>query len=174
MKSNGVNMINNTSFDKRKYEVKGALTALLKQLNALPADPARPAQKGPHFLYKNDNIKLAGDHDGMWGEMLLQHFMSAALPAGVSNDNGLPGAMAAVGADDIADIVSDYLEDRCEQEKRGKGTYGLGEHKTICNMFNNAPCDAENAYKASLPLRMQIEKSLAAYARELETLQLAA
>ncbi len=167
----------NTSRVKEKYEVKGAITALLNRLAALPALPGEASSKSPALLYKNDNLKPATESDAMLGMVLTEHFLGgafnfAANDNGTASDtNGLQSAICMIGPDDLAEFYSDFLQDReADNGKRGKGTYALDGSRAICAAFNkDANKTSTEAVKIS-PARMAIEQNLAQLLRELEYL----
>lgn len=172
-------MATNTSNTKEIYEVKGTITALLNRLAVLPAEDGEAPVKAPQYLYKNDNLKPATEADSMLGMLLVETFLGGAfnLSAGfAANDNpgtsGIQSTFFMAGPDELAEIYSEYLQNRAEKadDKRGKGTYALDGSKTIRCPFNEEANKKDKSAQAASPARLAIEKSLAQALRELEIL----
>ena len=169
----------NTLNTKEKNQVKGAITALLNKLATLPATDGASPSKTPELLYKNDNLKPSAEYDGMLGSLILESFLGGAFNlaandnTGSANITGAQGTIGMIGPDEIAEFCSEYLQDRDSvTDKRGKGTYALGERaagerKTISTLFNSLPRRKAAPVTSA---REAIEKSLAHFVRELEAL----
>ncbi|MEZ5815018.1 MAG: hypothetical protein R3E13_09940 [Alphaproteobacteria bacterium] len=148
--------------------IEGRIKGLAATLYKLAAHPGNPDHRGPLFISLNSAFKPAADYDGMGGSFMLEGFLSGAF-AEASNDNGgaAAGALSDFGHFDIfAEALSEYAE-YSEEQKRGKGTYALGEHQTICNQFNNEKDHAVSVYARDLKKRMNIEAAIAKLSREL-------
>ncbi len=134
----------------------------LKRLETLAPHPDHNHSR-PLFITFNNQIKLPADYDGMMGSMMLSTIMAEAFSGAVANENNAPFV-----TDCALDLLDEYYKDRAkdkpqETKGRGQGTFALGEHKTICNQFNNEDeqrAQALKAYRRDEPLRKHIEKHL--------------
>lgn len=161
---------------KAEFQIKtieGRIKGFAKALSKLAAHPDKPEHRGPLFISLQSQFKPAAEYDGMLGSMVLEGFLGGAF-SGAANDNAASGVMTYIGANDLdilGDMLSEYLEERNTDKRygagRGKGSLALGEHKTICNQFNDTMDDALLAYSRDIAQRENIEQSIAGLQSEL-------
>lgn len=144
--------------------IEGRIKGLAKQLFQLAPHPENPDHSGPLFISLNSEFKPAAEYEGMLGSMMLESFLGEAFGE-AANDNTATGVISAANLDVIAETLSEYMQER-EGQKRGKGTFALGEHKTICNSFNIESDPVLSAYLADLDERLKIEETIAELERE--------
>ena len=152
--------------------IEGRIQGLVAKLYKLAPHPSNPDHRGPLFISLNSAFKPAAEYDGMLGSIMLEGFLGGAFTS-AANDNGDASSVALLGSsnfDIFAEALSEYAEYR-EEKNRGKGTYALGEHKSICNQFNDEKDRATLAYARDLQKRMNIEGTVAKLNKELCTLR---
>ena len=147
----------NAEFTKKTIE--GRIRGLAAKLYKLPPHPENPEHRGALFISLSSHFKPAAEYEGMLGSVMLESFLSSAF-ADASNDNILNSSVL----DTAGEAASEYLE-YLEEKGRGKGTFALGEHKTICNQFNEKNDEKMAAYLRDLRERMRIEAGIAALER---------
>jgi hypothetical protein len=148
--------------------IEGRIRGLAKQLFRLATDPDNQGHRGPLFVSLNAAFKPAAEYDGMAGSLMLEGFLGAAIGDSVPGDGG-GSALSFLSASDFdlfTETLSEYAQ-YADEKKRGQGTYGLGEHKTICNQFDGGQEDAVRAYARDLLERMNIESAIAALSKAL-------
>jgi len=157
--------MNNKTALKAEFTIKtieGRIKDLAGRLYKLAPHPTNPDHRGPLFISLNSAFKPAAEYEGMLGSVMLESFLGNVF-SDAANDNGAASALTFMGSgnlDVFAETLSEYAEYR-EDQKRGQGTYALGEHKTICNEFNDE-CDEDMlAYNQDLAERVDIEETIA-------------
>ncbi len=149
-------------------QIEGNMMGLMRRLEKLAAHPDHPT--GPnsyHFVQLNTALHPPAEYDGLLGSFILDQGLVCAF-----GDMG--GNASGFDFQNIADCASEFLVERSEatdQKKdmgRGQGTFGLGEHKTICNSFNDvARKQALAAFYFDLDERVDLESALASLDRDL-------
>lgn len=139
------------------------LRGLVKTLYALDPLPTQSGQPGAAFIFLNSAFKPAAEYDGMLGSMMIDGALSG-LFTGAANDNGALSYLSQNTADIATEGLSEYLEYKARKAERGQGTYALGEHKTICNQFNETTDDVS---AQSVKIRRNIEQTIAGLSQSL-------
>ena len=152
----------NAEFTKKTIE--GRIRGLAAKLYKLAPHPDNPEHRGALFISLSSQFKPAAEYEGMLGSVMLESFLSDVFTE-ASNDNVVNASVI----DIAAEAASEYLE-YLEEKGRGKGTFALGEHKTICNQFNEESDAKMAAYLRDLRKRLQIEESIAALKRQMYSL----
>lgn len=150
-----------------KNFIEGQIRDLAKTLFTLAPDPAHPSGAGAHFIHLPSHFKPSSENDALLGSLAMDTLLSAAF-ATAANDNlslAQTGFPMSVSWDQISDAADEIFQDR-RRETHGQGTYALGEHKTICNHFNEKN-DAKTAYLGDLQKRLDIEEHLACLLKDL-------
>jgi len=163
--------------DRQRQAIIGSITALMHNLQQLAPHPDQPHNKGPLFIKSNPNFKIANDHDGMLGNMMLEGFLGTAFTEAVSDTFG--SWTQNFDATAMLECYSEYLtckeedkEDTQEIAAHGQGTLARMSGKSISNNFNmrGSMTDKMHNFMEDMPKRMKIERDLAYYAKQLEIL----
>ncbi len=152
--------------------IEGRIKGLAAKLYKLAPHPNNADYRGPLFISLNSAFKPAAEYDGMLGSVMLEGFLGSAFVT-AANDNGGASALAYTGASNLeifAEALSEYAEYRADQN-RGKGTYALGEHKTICNQFDDEGDADMLAYAQDFKKRINIEETIAQLSKQLTALK---
>ncbi len=150
------------------HKTEGVILGMLNTLEKLAAHPDNFNAKAPHFVSLNTSIRPAADYDGMMGSLILEQGLGTLF-------NDAAGSSLDVAT--VMDCASEYLSDRAKDAPerdlgRGKGTFALGEHKTICNDFSTCQREgALEAFYADCDERLDIEEALQALDQKLSLYQ---
>ncbi|GJL84274.1 MAG: hypothetical protein DHS20C02_00490 [Micavibrio sp.] len=157
--------------ERRKVAI-GIITGLMKKLALLAPHPTRPGHTGPLFTQNSPNIKIPSEHDSMLGQVFMDALLTSTFSDVTATSPG--NEIEHFDLNNIAESVSEYHKDRIQPETgEGKGSFALCKHRAIADGFNfNAATSflrttMIDAFRADLPRRMQIEKTLAFYDRRL-------
>jgi len=164
--------------DNQKQALIGTIMGLMKELQTLAPHPDTPSYKGPLFINANPNFKVANDHDGMLGSMILESLLGGAISEAISE--GMPEDYADLAQNiDVTammDCYSEYISDiegsREEKAAHGQGTMARMSGKSISGGFNMRSTISEGMqnFMDDLPKRMTIERNMANYAKQLDNL----
>lgn len=158
----------------QKHQIIGAIQGLMNELQTLAPHPERSDYTGPLFLHNNPNFKVANDHDGMLGSMMMESMLGVAF-AEVASD----ATNAFMNEFDLSNAIEAYSEYISDVEGRtqynaahGQGTMAKMSGTSISGGFNlrSSISEGMQAFYEDLPKRMTIERSLVHYARELAAL----
>lgn len=141
--------------------LEGVMAGLMQRLEKLAQHPDQKAHGAcPHFVSLHSCLTPAADYDGMLGSFILDQGLSCAFGDMGSGASGFD-------FQNIADCTSEFFTERAEAKEhkkdtgRGLGTFGLGEHRTICNLFNDeARKTALAAFYVDYAERLDIEEAL--------------
>lgn len=160
----------------QRQAIEGKIRKLAARVYDLAPHPDAPHLRGPLFISLKSQFMPAADYDGLAGSIMMDALLGSALLSG-ANDNGASGLTAApISANAylpdtqiLSDYLSEYLQHEDEKRKtreRGQGTFALGEHKSLCNLFKGADeTPAHAAYHADLPERMALERAIETLSR---------
>jgi len=162
----------------KRQAISGTITGLMQELQKLAPHPDRANHNGPLFIKSNPNFKIANDHDGMLGTMMMESLLGTAFSEAVSEAFGSE-TQEALDTLDLASVMECYSEYISDVEGKtqhaaahGQGTMARMSGKSISSGFNmrseiSAPMQA---FYDDLPKRISIERSLAHHAKQLEFL----
>lgn len=163
----------------QKQNIIGAMQGLMRELQQLAPHPDQPSNNGPIFIQATADMKVANDHDGMLGSMLMEAIIGGGFSEAVSETCGdAVGAIATqIDFGHVMDAYSEYISDVAKKSQQeiaahGQGTLASMSGTSISGGFNMRATisDGMQAFFEDLPKRMDIERSLAYYARQLQTL----
>ena len=159
--------------DRQRQALIGTIMDLMQQLQQLAPHPDQPQNKGPLFIKSNPNFKVANDHDGVLGSMIMESILGTAFAEAVSETVG--SWTQDFDASAALECYSEYLtdiEDKAKIAAHGQGTMARMLGKSISNSFNlrGSISAAMQAFMDDMPKRMNIEHKLAHYAKKLELL----
>jgi hypothetical protein len=164
----------------QRKAVEGKIRGMVAKVYSLAPHPDRPDFKGPVLISLKSHFKPAAEYDGMLGSMMVDMMLGDVIGQALgsaSNDNPvLPIATTLhhLDLDDLGELFSEYLQSREKQKKsaeKGQGTFALGEHKSICNLFNDNTEEAMTAYTADLPKRMRLEQAINTLSKKADLLR---
>ena len=130
---------------------------------------------GPHFLKNcfavvantNDNIAEEDDDGEIWGELVLEKFLSLGYARSHKTDPRM---------EDIAKAITAFLKDE-QSHKPAKAAPKLGQKQVITQAFNQTN-SAEALYQSiinsalrDLPARQGLERWIAYYRRKMYALR---
>ena len=150
---------------------------LMQELKTLAPHPDRPGYHGPLFINSNPNFKVANDHDGMLGSMLLESLLGTAISEAFSEN--ISDWAENIDVANIMEAYSEYITDIEGSTQKvaahGQGTMARMSGKSISGGFNlrSTLSDGMQAFFEDLPKRMTIERNMAYYAKQLDTLNAA-
>ncbi len=162
--------------ESQRQAIIGQVTALMKDLQQLAPHPDKPGYNGPLFINSNPNFKVANDHDGMLGMIMMESLLGSAFSEAVSETFG--SWTQDFDASNALECYSEYITDIEKSTQKvaahGQGTMARMAGKSIANSFNaRSNISAElQAFYNDMPKRMSIETQLAKCARDLEDLRL--
>ncbi len=167
--------------DNQKQAIIGTIMGLMKELQTLAPHPDQPSYKGPLFIAANPNLKIANDHDGMLGSMILETLLGGAISEAISEGMSEDFADFAQSIDiaNAMEAYSEYISDiegsREEKAAHGQGTMARMSGKSISRGFNmrSTMSEAMHNFMEDLPKRMTIERNMAYYAKQLDNLNAA-
>ena len=160
--------------DRQRYSIISNITALMQDLQKLAPHPEQPNNKGPLFIKSNANFKVANDHDGMLGGMVMESMLGAAFSEAVSDTFG--SWSENLDLMNIMECYSEYITDiEGDNQKtaaHGQGTLARLSSKPLSGSFNiRSTISSEmQSFMDDLPKRMKIEHDLAYYAKQLDML----
>jgi hypothetical protein len=164
----------------QRKAVEGKIRGMVAKVYSLAPHPDRPDFKGTTLVSLKSHFKPAAEYDGMLGSMMVDMMIGDVIGQTIgsaSNDNPIipiATTLHHLDLDDLGEIFSEYLQSREKQKKsveKGQGTFALGEHKSICNLFNDNKEDAMAAYSADLPKRMLIEQAINTLSKKADLLR---
>ncbi len=166
---------NNT---KQRDHIQSIITGLMHDIKQLAPHPDKPGYRGPLFIKSSPNARIASEHDGMLGTMMMEAMIGGAFSQAVSNTFGdwtqeidLANTLECY-SEYITDIEDKKSNDQDEQHIRehGQGTLARLSEKKIANSFNmrSSIDEAMQSFLDDLPKRLEKEKNLAYYLRQLE------
>lgn len=174
------NALNYNNQDNQRYAAIGAIAKLMNELQTLAPHPDRPDYQGPLFINKNPYHKAANDHDGMLGSMIMETLLGTAFSEAVSEafgswTQGVEGFDAAQALECYSEYITDIEKSTQQAAAHGQGTMARMAGKSIANAFNcrSSISPALQAFYNDMPRRMEIEKSLNYYAKQLAQLDAA-
>lgn len=148
--------------------IEGRIRGFVERLYQLAPHPRRPDHRGPLFISLNSAFKPAAEYDGMLGNLMMESFLGAAFGDAV-NDNHVSKTLAEMGWSDALSEYSQYQAEKKNADEKGRGSFSLGEHKTICNQFEQS--DASRAFFVDLTEREAIEQTIAGLSREIDAIK---
>lgn len=161
--------------DKQEQTIQGVMIGLLQDLQKLAPHPDSPQNRGPLFINSNPNFKLADKNDGMLGTMMMEALLGTAFSDALSDSLG--SWTQEVDVSNTMECYSEYLTD-IEGKVRsiaahGQGTLARLSGKSIAGSFNLRSTISEGlqAFYEDLPKRLEIERALAYYAKQLAQVQ---
>lgn len=157
----------------QKQAIVGTIMGLMKELQTLAPHPDRPNYNGPLFINSNPNFKVANDHDGMLGSMIMETILGSAITEAFSEN--ISDWAENIDVANVMELYSEYLtdvEDRQKTDAHGQGTMARMSGKSISGGFNLRSNISEGmqAFFEDLPKRMTIERNMAYYAKQLDQL----
>ena len=164
----------------QRKAVEGKIRRLVAKVYTLAPHPDRPDFKGTTLVSLKSHFKPAAEYDGMLGsmmvDMLIGNVIGHAMGSAANDNPVLPIASTLhhIDLEDLGDIFSEYLQSREKEKKsaeKGQGTFALGEHKSICNLFNESKDEAYAAYTADLPKRMRLEQAIQSLSKKADLLR---
>ncbi len=163
--------------DKARQAVMGSIVGLMQDLQKLSPHPDQPHNKGPLFIKSNPNFKVANDHDGMLGGMMMESILSSAFSEAVSETLGswTQEFDATAALDCYSEYLTDVQSNSQKSSAHGQGTLARLSSNPISGSFNmRSDISSEmQEFMNDLPQRMKIEHNLAYYAKKLEVLDAA-
>ena len=162
----------------QKQELIGKISGLMKELQQLAPHPDKPGYTGPLFINANPNARIASEHDGMLGSMMMETLIGGFMTEALSDACGdwvhsidINNAME-LYSEYITDIERSKQQDEQDIQAHGQGTLARLSGKSISNSFNmrGSMSEGMQAFLDDMPKRMQVEKHLAYYLRQLEML----
>ena len=158
----------------QKQAIIGHVTGLMKELQQLAPHPDKPNHNGPLFINSNPNFKVANDHDGMVGTMILESLLGPALSEAVSDlsDGWTQGFDASAALECYSEYITDIEQSAQKTAAHGQGTMARMAGKSIANSFNMRSNISEElqAFYDDMPKRMNIESQLAQYVKQLDNI----
>lgn len=166
----------------QRKALEGKIKGLVAGIYKLAPNPSNEQRRGPLFISLKSQFKPAAEYDGMLGSVFMDALLGPISGICASNDNGAsscatPMASMAYNLDlqTYGDALSELLEYQQESEKerqkaaeKGRGSFALGEHKTICGRFNEE--SAEEHYQRDLPKRLRLEAAVASLCKKADLL----
>ena len=168
-------MSNTVNQDSQRNAIIGNITALMKQLHKLAPHPDQPLNKGPLFIKSNPYFKVANDHEGMLGGMIMEGILGTAFSEAVSDSFG--SWTQDFDANAVMELYSTYITEIEEDDEKiaahGQGTLARLSEKPISKNFNlrSRINQAMQAFMDDMPKRLRTERDLAFYAKKLEQLE---
>lgn len=160
--------------DSQKEALIGQITYLMKELQTLAPHPDRADYNGPLFINSNPNFKVANDHDGMLGTMIMESLLGTALSEAVSEACGswTQEFDASAALECYSEYITDIEKSTQKAAAHGQGTMARLAGKSISNSFNMRSNISEElqAFYNDMPKRMQVETQLAQCAKQLDML----
>lgn len=160
--------------ESQRQAIVGKMAGLMKELQTLAPHPDCPDHNGPLFIKSNPNFKVANDHDGMLGSMMMESLLGTAFSEAVSETAG--SWTQDFDAAQALECYSEYITDIEGNTKRaaahGQGSLARMAGQSISGAFNarSSMSEAMMAFMDDMPKRMVIERTLAQYAKQLELL----
>ncbi len=158
--------------DSQRYTIAAKISTLMQDLQNLAPHPDQPNNKGPLFIGANPHFKAANDHDGMLGSMIMESLLGTAFAEAVSETIG--SWAQEVDLNSVMECYSEYITDveASKAAAHGQGTLARLSGKSISGSFNMRSTISEGmqAFMEDLPKRMEIERNLAHYAKQLSML----
>lgn len=161
----------------QKQAIIGTIMALMQELKTLAPHPDRPNYHGPIFINSNPNFKVANDHDGMLGSMILEGLLGTAISEAFSEN--IADWAENFDIANTMELYSEYITDIEGSTQKiaahGQGTMARMSGKSISGGFNlrSTISDDMQAFFDDLPKRMTIERNMAYYAKQLDALNAA-
>ncbi|MCC6597637.1 MAG: hypothetical protein IT559_02470 [Alphaproteobacteria bacterium] len=154
----------------RRNNIKGKIKALANALYKL-ASPSDKSSCNASFISLRPEFKPAADYEGSLGSLILETLVGTAFSEAINetlNTSYADFTVGPYGLDDAAEAASTLFEERTNarnEKNKGKGSFALGEHKSICNHFEDT--DLENKKRGHGQVRQRlIEQSIAMLIRE--------
>ncbi|MGH1455779.1 MAG: hypothetical protein ACRBDI_03270 [Alphaproteobacteria bacterium] len=160
--------------ESQKQAIIGQITALMKDLQQLAPHPDKPDHNGPLFINSNPNFKVANDHDGMLGTIIMESLLGSAISEAVSETLG--NWTQEFDASNALECYSEYITDIEKSTQKaaahGQGTMARMAGKSISNSFNIRSTISEGlqAFYNDMPKRMNIETQLSKCVKQLNDL----
>lgn len=160
----------------QRQALTGKIAALAQQISKFAPHPDKPGCRGPLFIKSSPNARVASDHDGMLGMMMMETMLADVFSDAMSDTAGewTKDLDLATTLECYSEYITDIEGKRDEQHIRahGQGTLARLSGKKIANSFNmrGSISAGMQAFMDDLPARLQAEKELAYYLRQLEAL----
>ncbi len=160
--------------ESQKQAIIGQITALMKDLQQLAPHPDMPDHNGPLFINSNPNFKVANDHDGMLGTIIMESLLGSAMSEAVSDAFGdwTQEFDAATALECYSEYITDIEKSTQKAAAHGQGTMARIAGKSIANSFNMRSTISEGlqAFYNDMPKRMKIETQLSQCVKQLNEL----
>ncbi|MCB1591544.1 MAG: hypothetical protein KDI90_03735 [Alphaproteobacteria bacterium] len=162
--------------NNQKQSLVGKIAGIVQKISQLAPHPDKPGHRGPLFAHSNPNARVASDHDGMLGMMMMETMLGTAFSDAMSDTCGEWTENIDFTA--VMDCYSEYItdvagkNDEHHNQAHGQGTLARLSGKSIANSFNmrGSISSGMQAFLDDLPTRLQAEKELVYYLRQLELL----
>lgn len=162
--------------NSQRQALIGKIGALAQQISQFAPHPDKPSYRGPLFIKSSPNARIASERDGMLGMMMMETMLAGAFSEAMSDTFGewTENVDLAAAMECYSEYITDIEGKRDEQHIRahGQGTLARLSGKKIANSFNmrGSISPGMQAFMDDLPARLQAEKELAYYLRQLELL----
>lgn len=172
-------MLSKSYNSSHRTSLLNTIASLAQQIQILAPHPEKPDYKGPLFVRSNSHARVASEHDGMLGTMMLEAITGAAVSDALSDSLG--SWSHSIDFANALECYSEYITDiegkRDQQDENHKRAHGQGtlarlSSKKIANSFNlrGSLSAGMQAFLDDMPKRMKLESNLAYYLRQLEML----
>ncbi len=162
----------NINQDRQRENIMSTMMGLMQDLQKLSPHPDQPQNQGPLLIKSNPNFKVANDQDTMLGSMIMESLLGTAFAEAVSETFG--SCAQNFDINNAMECYSEYITDveKGKVAAHGQGTLARLSSKSLSGGFNMRSNISEEmqSFMNDMPARMNIERNLAYYARQLETL----
>ncbi len=158
----------------KRQAIISTITGLMQDLQKLSPHPDQPQNRGPLFIKNNPNFKVANDHDGMIGSLVMESLLGTAFAEAISETFG--SWAQDFDFNNAMECYSEYITDIEGNTQKvaahGQGTLARLSGKSIASSFNMRSniSEAMQNFLEDMPKRIKIERDLAYYAKQLEML----